>query len=593
MKHNKDNELVLELDKDKKETNKEANKEIHKDKDKGVSTRQKSIYDANKIEQLLANSLRYKDQLNLGKKWAENENFKLGEQWAPATERTKNFPRPVLNFCSYIVEHKTASILAENLKMVFTSLSDTQLGEDFTNFAAREYERMKTDDLNSKILEDAAVKGVGISYYYIEPSADGLVKLQGEVIDPTNFHCSNPKQNNVQLQAWNIVVQRLPLQDVLEMAEANHLTVDLNADKEVLGSEYANKDIDIDGIEKVNLINFFYKDRKTGSIHLIKTVGNQIVAEDIDLNIQKYPFAVIQWANKTEDFYSKAELDFIKANQRQVNTLMGLQLMNIQLAGFPKMWSKKGALNPKSVKGNIGEILIDNSQSNGLNFGWLQPAPLSDFATALQDNLINHTKALNGAHDSDTGAAKADNATAIMLLQKQSATALGKLKNKFYQYIEDIAIVWLEFFCNYYIMDREYTFTNNLGVEETKVFNAETVDVSSLNVKIDIGVSSKWSEEFTLNSLDKFLQMGLIDFKTYLKYIPSNVVPFKESLLKEIQAKEEQQAEEAKEYILSKLSPEEMEIYNSLPEPNQDQFLYEMAKNEEQLALQEQQLNQM
>ena len=553
----------------------------------------KSLYDASKIKQLLENSLRYKDQLNLPKKWAENENFKLGEQWAPATEKTKNFPRPVLNFCSYIVDHKTASILAENVRMVFTSQGNQELGDDFTNFAEREYERMKIDDLNSKILDDSAVKGVGISYFYIQPSVDGIVKLQGEQIDPVNFHCSNPKENNVQKQAWNIVVQRLPLQDVLDMAEVNGVKVDLSADKEVLGSEYTNKDVDIDGIEKVNLINFFYRDRNSGKIHLIKTVANQIVVNDIDLGINRYPFAVMQWANKTEDFYSKAELDFIKANQRQVNTLMGLQLMNIQLSGFPKMWSKKGALNPKSVKGNIGEILIDNSQSNGLNFGWLQPAPLDNFATVLQDNLINHTKALNGAHDSDTGAAKADNATAIMLLQKQSATALGKLKKKFYQYIEDIANIWLEFFCNYYIIDREYTFINNFGVEETKIFNAGTVDIDALNVKVDVGVSSQYSEEFTLNSLDKFLQMGLIDFKTYLKYIPANVVPFKESLLKEMQAREEQQAEEAKEYILSKLNPEELEIFNSLPEENQNKFLYEMAKNEEQLGMQEQQMAQM
>ena len=571
-----DNELVLEKE----------------EKEEGKEKEFKSPYDASKIKQLLENSLRYKDQLNLPKKWAENENFKLGDQWAPATEKTKNFPRPVLNFCSYIVDHKTASIMSENVRMVFTSQGNQELGDDFTSFAEREYERMKIDDLNSKILDDSAVKGVGISYFYIQPSVDGIVKLQGEQIDPVNFHCSNPKENNVQKQAWNIVVQRLPLQDVLDMAEVNGVKVDLSADKEVLGSEYANKDVDIDGIEKVNLINFFYRDRNSGKIHLIKTVANQIVVNDIDLGINRYPFAVMQWANKTEDFYSKAELDFIKANQRQVNTLMGLQLMNIQLSGFPKMWSKKGALNPKSVKGNIGEILIDNSQSNGLNFGWLQPAPLDNFATVLQDNLINHTKALNGAHDSDTGAAKADNATAIMLLQKQSATALGKLKKKFYQYIEDIANIWLEFFCNYYIIDREYTFINNFGVEETKIFNAGTVDIDALNVKVDVGVSSQYSEEFTLNSLDKFLQMGLIDFKTYLKYIPANVVPFKESLLKEMQAREEQQAEEAKEYILSKLNPEELEIFNSLPEANQNKFLYEMAKNEEQLGMQEQQMAQ-
>lgn len=548
----------------------------------------KSPYSAEKIEQLLTNSLKYKEQLGLPKKWAENEAFRLGDQWKPPTEKTKNFPRPVLNFCSYIVEHKTANISAENVKMVFTSQGDQQLGQDFTRFAEQEYERMKIDDLNLDILDEAAVKGLGIAYYYIEPSATGQVKLQREIIDPVNFHCSNPKQNDIQKQAWNIVVQRLPIEEVRELAEANGISIDLEADKEVLGSEYANKDVDIDGIEKVNLINFFYK-AKDKKIHLVRCVGNKQISQDLNLEVRKYPFAVMQWVKKTEDFYSKGELDFLKPNQRQVNTLMGLQLMNQQLAGFPKMWSKKGALNPNSVKGAIGEILIDNSQSQGLNFGWLQPAPLNQFATALQDNLINHSKALNGAHDTQTGMAKADNASAILALQKQGATALSKLKKRYYQYIEDTALIWLEFFCNYYIIDREYSYTDALGNEVNAVFNAETVEADMLNVKIDIGVSSLYSEEFTINSLDKFLQMGLIDFKTYLKYVPNNIVPFKESLLKEIQAKEEQQQEEAKEYLLSQLNEEEMELFMSMPPEQQDKFLLEMAKNEEQLGLQEQQ----
>lgn len=548
----------------------------------------KSPYSAEKIEQLLTNSLKYKEQLGLPKKWAENEAFRLGDQWKPPTEKTKNFPRPVLNFCSYIVEHKTANISAENVKMVFTSQGDQQLGQDFTRFAEQEYERMKIDDLNLDILDEAAVKGLGIAYYYIEPSITGQVKLQREVIDPVNFHCSNPKQNDIQKQAWNIVVQRLPIEEVRELATANGITIDLEADKEVLGSEYANKDVDIDGIEKVNLINFFYK-AKDGKIHLVRCVGNKQISQDLNLEVRKYPFAVMQWVKKTEDFYSKGELDFLKPNQRQVNTLMGLQLMNQQLAGFPKMWSKKGALNPNSVKGAIGEILIDNSQSQGLNFGWLQPAPLNQFATALQDNLINHSKALNGAHDTQTGMAKADNASAILALQKQGATALSKLKKRYYQYIEDTALIWLDFFCNYYIIDREYTYTDALGNEVNAVFNAETVEADMLNVKIDIGVSSLYSEEFTINSLDKFLQMGLIDFKTYLKYVPNNIVPFRESLLKEIQAKEEQQQQEAKEYLLSQLNEEEMELFMSMPPEQQDKFLLEMAKNEEQLGLQEQQ----
>lgn len=545
-------------------------------------------YDASKIQKLFENSLRYKDSLGLPKKWADNENFKLGEQWGTITEKTKNYPRPVLNFCNYIIEHKTSQIQSENVKMVFTSQGDTDMGDTFTKFSDSEYERMKISDLNSFILDDAATKGLGIAYYYIDGADDGVVHLQREKIDPCNIHVSNPKETDIQKMAWICILQRLPLEDVEDMAKENGLDVVLEEDKEVKGNEYANKDVDIDGIEKVNLINFFYRDRKTKQIHYMKICANNIIQDDTNLEIKKYPFAVIQWANKTQDFYSKGEIDFLKSNQKQVNALMGLQLMNQQLAGFPKMWTKKGALNPKSVKGNIGEILVDNSQAQGLNFGWLQPAPLNQFATVLQDNLINHTKSLNNAHDVDTGSGKADNATAIMLLQKRSGVALDKLKRKYHQYIEDTANIWLEFFCNYYIFDREFTYTDHMGQEQTADFNAQNIDTSMLNVKVDIGVSSAWSEEFTLNSLDKFLQMGLIDFKTYLKYIPVNVVPFKESLLKDMELKEEQQQEEAKEYLLSTMTPEEQELFYAMDETSQQQILLELAKQEEALGLAEQ-----
>lgn len=578
-----------------KEKNKETTREkeplnMDKEEEEEKKDEKKPLpFGPDKIEQFLSNSLKYKEALNLPKKWAENEAFKLGDQWAPATEKTKTFPRPVLNFCGYIVDHKTSNISAENVKIVYTSKGgDQTLGQDFTRFSETEYERLKIDDLNLDILDEAAIKGIGIAYYYIEPSLIGQVKLEREVIDPVNFHCSNPKQTDIQKQAWNIVVQRLPIEEVKELAIANEIEVDLEADKEILGSEYANKNIDIDGIEKVNLINFFYK-AKDGEIHLIRCVGNKQISQDLNLQIKKYPFVCLQWVKKTEDFYSKGEIDFLKANQRQVNTLLALQLMNQQLVGFPKMWTKKGALNPNSVKGNIGEILVDNSQSQGLNFGWLQPAPVNQFATTLQDNLINHSKALNGAHDTQTGMARADNASAILALQKQGATALSKIKKKYYQYIEDTALLWLEFFCNHYIIDREYTYTDALGNETTAVFNGEGVDISMLNVKIDVGVSSLYSEEYEITSLDKFLQMGLIDFKTYLKYVPNNVVPFKESLLKEIQAKEEQAQQEAKEYLLSQLNPQELELFNSLQPEQQDKFLLDMAKEEEQAGLQEQQ----
>lgn len=546
-------------------------------------------FSAEKIRELLDNSVRYKETIGANKRFIENEEFRLGEQWPPLSEnsKVKSFPRVVLNICDYIIQHKTSGIQSQNMKMTFRSFDDSDVANIFTKFTETEWERLKMDNVLSDLLDTSATTGIGVLYFFIEPNVIGQSRIKCEEINPINFHVGNPKENDVQKQSHIIIVQRLPLEDVLKMAETNGLKVELKDDKEIIGGSTSttNRSIDIDGIEKVNLLTIFYRG-EDGYVRFRKVCGEEEIQEETNLQIRKYPFATYQWTNKSEAFYSKGEIDHIKNNQRAINTLQSLTLMNQQLAMFPKMWAKQNSININSIKNVPGEVLIDKSQTPGVQFGWLQPNPINNLSGVTMETLVNSTKMFNGVYDVDTGAGSggSDSATGILALQKKAGIQMDKLRKKYIQLIEDLGLIWKEMYCEYYIIDRNFRHIDEKGREQVSKFNAREVDADTLDLKIEVGATSTWSQEFSIMSLDKFLQGGMIDFKTYLKYIPDNVVPFKDELLKDIEIKEKEQAQEAQDYILSQLTPSERAVYNQLPPEIQQQVLLSMTKKQEQLG---------
>lgn len=105
-------------------------------------------------------------------KWPEYERFKAGDQWPPATDRTRSLPRPVFNIVRYIENHKVSSVMNENVKMIFTpqeavnqatedpnealqAQAVTEAASTFSRFSGTVWENIKQDQLNEEALEVA------------------------------------------------------------------------------------------------------------------------------------------------------------------------------------------------------------------------------------------------------------------------------------------------------------------------------------------------------------------------------------------------------------------------------------------------------
>jgi hypothetical protein len=63
-----------------------------------------------------------------------------------------------------------------------------------------------------------------------------------------------------------------------------------------------------------------------------------------------------------------------------------------------------------------------------------------------------------------------------------------------------------------------------------------------LNLKIDIGPSSTYSEELAQSTLEKLYDKQAITAEDYVEFSPKNVAPFKDRLLKKMQERQQQQA---------------------------------------------------
>jgi hypothetical protein len=222
-----------------------------------------------------------------------------------------------------------------------------------------------------------------------------------------------------------------------------------------------------------------------------------------------------------------------------------MQILSVQNTGWPKMLIKKGENGIQTNPTNSpGEILVDNGPPGTWNAQYMNPGTVTPQAQNLVDNIMTYTKEVAGANESALGEQVSANmpASAIMMLQKAAGIPIESIKRRFYQSMENIGRIWEEFWKVYYNTDRNVTLKNNDQEPYTTIFNGSQHQDLEMELKIDIGPSSSYSESLMMTSLDKLHDNQEISLEQYLKYAPQNVIPFKDRLLKDIQKQQQQQA---------------------------------------------------
>ena len=526
--------------------------------------------------------LEYQKKLHLKETCEQCVDFFEGRQWAPATERTKNMPRPVLNIIKFIVNGKKANILSSKISMVYKPLvydeleagNATQGASSFTSFAKHIGKEIKQEDLDNQAIADGLKKGTYIYHYFWDKEkTTGMAKfnggLNGQIIDCLSIVFANPKQKDEQKQKWIIIQSRENVATLKKIAKKNGITAtelelitaDDDTEKNYNGEEQ-------DGEEYATVLTKYF--RKNGEVYYTKSTQNMIIQEetpltpdaskvslDIDdegktnedeeqvdadkpeqvgFKMNLYPIIVDSYEEREKSIYGIGEVEQLIPTQKAINFNYAMMQMASQNLGFPKVVLHPNALNGKQITNTPGEVLTDYSPGfNGIKY--LNPPAFSNNPLMVSDKLLEMTRTVTGATEVANGEVLGKNmsGSAIVALQTQAKVPIEDMQKRFWRTHEKIARVWEQFFKAYYRFNVPFVVEND-NKQELITFNGSQYQNVDFETTIDVGPGSAYSESLSINLLESALQRGDITFDDYIELYPDTAMPFK-AQLKEIRKK--------------------------------------------------------
>jgi len=168
----------------------------------------------------------------------------------------------------------------------------------------------------------------------------------------------------------------------------------------------------------------------------------------------------------------------------------------------------------------------------------VQPPAFSGQFVNFINDLAGNTLSDAGANDAALGNLRPDNAAAILQLREAALQPMQIYQNRFYNFVEDIARIWAEFWVRLY-GDRQIRYEDKEGTYYIP-FHASRYENLLLNVRIDVGSSPIWDVSSTVAMLDSMLGAEIINKIQYLERMPNGIIPDLSGLIKD--TREEMQA---------------------------------------------------
>ena len=278
-----------------------------------------------------------------------------------------------------------------------------------------------------------------------------------------------------------------------------------------------------------------WKDKKTKTVHFTKSTKGIVICDDKDTGCELYPIAMLNWETRKNCFHGASDVTGLIPNQLYINKIAAMVMLSTMYTAFPKMVYDENLVDNPSNQ--IGVAIGVNGSDKPINsiIDYITPASVSNDAFGMFERTVALTKELMGANDGALGAINPENASgkAIQAVMDQAAQPLESTKRRFYNYVEDVALIWADII-------RAYCSKELLTVKtEEKVdkIDSEVLKNILLTVKVDVGPSTRWSELSTIESLDTLLKNNHITFDMYLELLPKNCGIPKDKILQMIKEK--------------------------------------------------------
>ncbi len=209
---------------------------------------------------------------------------------------------------------------------------------------------------------------------------------------------------------------------------------------------------------------------------------------------------------------------------------------------FPKMvYNEDYVDNPNN---QIGVAIGVNGANMPISdvISYISPKSTSNDVFHMFDRTIELTKDLMGANDNALGDIDISSTSgkAILAVMEQTARPLESIKRRFYNYLEDVALIWAEMWRVTSDKAKAVTVKNDSGESKVYYISSKAFQKLMLNTKIEIGPSNRWSEITLLKTLENMLNNKYISFEWYVRLLPENSGIPKERLLELIEKDKQQ-----------------------------------------------------
>lgn len=489
-----------------------------------------------------------------------------------------DLPKPVFNIInrlvSYFVSALTSSSVTTNIDPLAYMDDDAQFeneknASEIANAEIKNlFGKFRMESKIRDALIDGAVSGDYCAHYMFNPSAEAyggaFEQVQGEIemelVDGSNVYFGNANNRIVEIQPYIIIAGRDLVENLKKESEQYKQDAFISNDQDTSEQVGQGGKIEVEGEDGTNKATYIivYKRGKDGYITVSKSVQSAYIYKDINTGLKRYPIAWANWEKQKNQYHGKALVTGLIPNQIYINKMFAMLMYFLMNNAFPKPVYDADKI--ASWTTDLGVALPVRNLAPGESVrnaaGYLEFGQSSSQVTQTIDLAMQYTKEMTGATDAALGEIKPDNATAVTAVMRQSAVPLENPKANLYEWVYDSVMILMDMMGAKYglrpiVMEIE-------GQKQYVPFDFTDFGKLNLNVSVDVGSGSYWSEMASQATLDNHLAAERISFLQYLERTPDVLIPDKAGLIAELKEKEEMM--QAQTQIIPGAMPTEMQM---------------------------------
>lgn len=299
------------------------------------------------------------------------------------------------------------------------------------------------------------------------------------------------------------------------------------------------------------------------TVHVTKATKSMNIFEDVDTGLTRYPIAWGNWEKQKNQYHGRALVTGIIHNQIFINSMMAMVFRHLQLQAFPKTIYNADLISQwtNELGVAVGVSGMQPGQDLRSVAMTLQPGDMSAQIMMAIDRALQYTRECLGATDAQMGRVRPDNTSALMVLQASSEVPLENTRAGLHEWYEDIAAILLDMMGTYYgkrplVRDRDFEdpvlgsdgapqmdpatgqmMTKKVSRRVMEEFDFSVLKKLYLNVSVDAGATTYYSEIAMVQTLDNLRRDGTLDIISYLERIPEKLIPRKEELIEDLKNK--------------------------------------------------------